>query len=201
MRILTRKRPQADSRPGSAAPKAFEELVSAHLDALYRTACRLCTGNAADAEDLLQDSILRALKHYPELRSTGAAKTWLFTILIRTNLNRLRTQRRRAEKLASDFDEREFESALEAWRPAEALDDRMERLELRDRLTRSLDDLDDSLREIVWLTDVEGFKQRELAEILGLPEGTVGSRLFRARRELRKALSDHAGAARERGVI
>jgi RNA polymerase sigma-70 factor (ECF subfamily) len=177
---------------------AFEEVVSAHLDALYRTAHHLCAGDTSDAEDLLQDSMLRALQKYSELRNPAAAKYWLFTILVRTNLNRLRSRQRRREKLSSDLSDSEFEAALEAWHPSESSDELLNRLDIREAVTRSLDTLDDSLRQIIWLADVEGFRQRELAKMLDLPEGTVASRLFRARRDLRKSIRDGLRPSRER---
>jgi RNA polymerase sigma factor (sigma-70 family) len=168
--------------------RAFEEVVSEHLDALYRTALRLCGGRRADAEDLLQDAVLRAFGRFGELREPDAARAWLFTILTRTNLNRLRARRRRAEMLASDLQEHEFEDALASWGRAEAPDEQTDLGLTRERLAAALDELDEDLRSVVWLTDVEGFRQREVAEMLGIPEGTVASRLFRARRSLRNAL-------------
>ena len=176
---------------GSARPHprpAFEELVSAHLDALYRCALGLCGGERADAEDLLQDAMLRAFDHFRELREPEAARSWLFTILVRTNLNRLRARRRRAETFAADLEEHELEAALAAWRSTRRPDDLAERAAIREQLAAALDQLDASLRPVVWLSDVEGFRQREIARMLGIPEGTVASRLFRARRSLRDAL-------------
>jgi RNA polymerase sigma-70 factor (ECF subfamily) len=185
--------------PRPSESKAFEELLSEHLDALYRTALRLCGGRRADAEDLLQDAMLRAFARFGELREPAAARMWLFTILTRTNLNRLRTQRRRAEMLASDLEEHEFEDALAAWRSAETPDEQTDLLLIRDRLAAALDTLDEQVRPVVWLIDVEGFRQREVAEMLGIPEGTVASRLFRARRNLRDALRQRLPAASVRG--
>jgi RNA polymerase sigma-70 factor (ECF subfamily) len=179
-------------------PRAFEELLAEHLDALYRTALRLCRGRKSDAEDLLQDAMLRAFERFGDLRDPAAMKAWLFTILTRTNLNRIRTQKRRAEMLASDLDEREFEQALASWRNAEVPDEQVHTALLRERLAAALDDLDDQLRPVVWLSDVERFRQREVAEMLGIPEGTVASRLFRARRILRDVLSQHASEASAR---
>jgi RNA polymerase sigma-70 factor (ECF subfamily) len=166
----------------------FEELVSAHLDALYGLALRLCAGRPADAEDLLQDAMLRAFDHFAELRDPGAGRAWLFTILVRTNANRVRAVRRRAEVLASDLDDEAFEAALAKWTPLSSPDEWAERAHLRDHLTRALDTLAPELRAVVWLSDVEGFRQREAADMLAVPEGTVASRLFRARRALREAL-------------
>jgi RNA polymerase sigma-70 factor (ECF subfamily) len=185
VRVLGRR-----SRPSE--PRAFEELLSEHLDALYRTALRLCGGRTADAEDLLQDASLRAFERFAELRDRGAARTWMFTILTRTHLNRLRAGRRRAEILAVDLDEHAFEMALETWQPGLAPDERTDAVLARDRLAAALDALDEPLRTVVWLSDVEGFRQREVAEMLGIPEGTVASRLFKARRSLRESLQRRA---------
>ncbi len=170
-------------------PRAFEELLSEHLDELYRTAVRLCAGRVADAEDLLQDAVLRAFRSYGSLRDPRAARAWLFTILTRTNLNRVRTTRRRAELAATDLDESEFEEALASWLPMEGPDTLTDASLLREQVAAALDALGEHLRPVVWLSDVEGFRQREIAEMLGIPEGTVASRLFRARRTLRGALA------------
>jgi RNA polymerase sigma-70 factor (ECF subfamily) len=185
--------------PRASEARAFEELLSEHLDALYRTAQRLSGGRPSDAEDLLQDSMLRAFGRFGELREPAAARAWLFRILVRTNLNRLRTQRRRAEMLASDLTEQEFEDALAAWRSAETPDEQADLVLTRERLAAAIDALDEQVRPVVWLVDAEGFRQREVAEMLGIPEGTVASRLFRARRSLRDALRQRLPAASVRG--
>ena len=132
--------------------------------------------------------MLRAFERFDELREPGAARAWMFTILARTNLNRVRARQRRAETVASDMTEHEFEAALSSWQCLEAPDDRAELASTREQIARALDALDDQLRPVVWLSDVEGFRQREVAEMLGIPEGTVASRLFRARRHLRESL-------------
>ncbi|MFN2398137.1 MAG: RNA polymerase sigma factor [Gemmatimonadaceae bacterium] len=170
-------------------PRAFEELLSEHLDALYRTAVRLCAGRVADAEDLLQDAMLRAFRSYRTLRDPIAARAWLFTILTRTNLNRVRTTHRRAERTATDFEDGEFEEALASWFPVQGPDALADATLVREKLEAALDALDAHLRPVLWLSDVEGFRQREVAEMLGIPEGTVASRLYRARRTLRAALA------------
>lgn len=172
--------------------RAFEELLSEHLDALYGTALRLCGGREADAEDLMQDAALRAYRNIGDLKDKQAARKWLFTILVRTNLNRLRTARRRSEWLAVDMDEASFEAgfeaALERWRPALLPEVVFERERLRDRVIEQIDALPAPMRAILWLVDIEGFRQRDAAAILEIAEGTVASRLFRARRELRDRL-------------
>ncbi|MEW5916806.1 MAG: sigma-70 family RNA polymerase sigma factor [Gemmatimonadota bacterium] len=174
--------------PQPSAPREFEELLSEHLDALYSSALRLCAGRAADAEDLLQDTMFRAFRYFDDLRDPTAARAWFFTILARTNLNRLRTRKRRGETLTADLDEREFEDALAAWNNVALPDEHAESALTRQRFTEALDALDDDVRSVIWLSDVEGLRQREVAEMLDIPEGTVASRLFRARRSLRMLL-------------
>lgn len=163
-------------------------MLTEHLDALYRTALRLCRGREPDAEDLLQDASLRAFDAYHGLRDPAAARSWLFTILGRTHLNRVRSARRRPETVSADLDETAFEAALAEWSPLPSPLETLERRQLGEELTRALDDLAPELRAVVLLTDVEGFTQREVAHMLEVPEGTIASRLFRARRQLRDAL-------------
>jgi len=186
-------------RPHPVAPRAFEELVSEHLDSLYRTALRLVGGGVADAEDLLQDAVLRAFEHFSQLRNQDAGRSWLFAILVRTNLNRVRAAGRRSEQLTADVSDGAFEEALAAWQPSATPEELFESMESADRIVEALDDLNPELRAVIVLTAVEGFSQREAAQMLGVPEGTVASRLFRARRDLRDALSEGAKAVRARG--
>lgn len=174
----------------------FEEVLSEHLDVLFRTALRLCQGREADAEDLLQDAVLRAFTNYDQLREASAARGWFFTILTRTHLNRVRAARRRAELADADIHEAAFEQALAEWVPLRSPAEEAETRQLGEQLTRALDELSVELRRVVWLVDVEGFTQREAASMEEVPEGTIASRLFRARRQLRSALETPARDAR-----
>jgi len=176
--------------------RAFEEVFAEHLDALYRTALRLCRGHEADAEDLLQDSALRSFTHFDQLKDPSSARAWLFTILTRTHLNRVRSAGRRAEATSTDLDERAFEAALAEWMPMRSPAEEVERRQLGEELVKALDQLPAELRGAVWLVDVEGFTQREAAGMQDVPEGTVASRLFRGRRQLRIALEAAAREAR-----
>jgi len=182
----------------STPTRAFEELVSENVDSLYRTALRLVGGRSADAEDLLQDTVLRAFEHFSQLRHQDAGRSWLFAILVRTNLNRIRSATRRAEQFHADLSDREFEQALAAWRANATPEESLDRKELAESVIKTLDDLHPELRAAVVLTDVEGFSQREAARMLDIPEGTLASRVFRARRELRQALSESSRGLRAR---
>lgn len=176
--------------------RAFEEVFAEHLDALYRTALRLCRGHEADAEDLLQDSALRSFTNFDQLKDSSSARAWLFTVLTRTHLNRARSAGRRAEATSTDLDERAFEAALAEWMPMRSPAEEVERRQLGEQLVTALDQLPAELRGTVWLVDVEGFTQREAAGMQDVPEGTIASRLFRGRRQLRIALEAAAREAR-----
>lgn len=175
--------------------RTFEEVVTQHIDALFRTALRLTRGHTANAEDLLQDSMLRACEAYDELRDAGAVRTWLFTILMRTHFNRQRSAKRHPEALASDLSDTEFEKALADWPGIGVGDGTGNEWPSSEEVGEAINGLNEALRVVVVLVDVQGFRQREVAAMLGVPEGTVASRLFRARRLLRDALTDAPSAA------
>jgi RNA polymerase sigma-70 factor, ECF subfamily len=130
------------------------------------------------------------------LKDLSAARPWLFTILSRTHLNRVRAAGRRAEAVSADLDERAFEAALADWIPMRSPAEEVERWQLGEQLVKALDSLPAELRGAVWLVDVEGFTQREAGGMQDVPEGTIASRLFRGRRQLRIVLEATAREAR-----
>jgi RNA polymerase sigma-70 factor (ECF subfamily) len=132
------------------------------------------------------------------LREPSAARAWLFTILSRTHLNRVRSAGSRAEAACADLDDTAFEAALAEWMPMPSPSEEAERRQLGEELATALDHLPPELRVAVWLVDVEGFTQREAAGMQDVPEGTIASRLFRGRRQLRAALERPAQDARNR---
>lgn len=173
------------------------------MAALYRYATHLCKGQSADAEDLLHDAVVRALPKRHQLRDRAAGRAWLFRIVTTTHLNRYRSRLRRAETFDGDLTESAFEEALAAWARTSAADELAILAADRATIQRCLDRLQPDLKAAVWLTDVEEFTQREVAEMLGIPEGTVASRVFRARRALRTylletdlAVTDKVGSPR-----
>jgi RNA polymerase sigma-70 factor (ECF subfamily) len=178
--------------------RAFEEFLGEHLDALYRTALRLCSGREADAEDLLQDATLKAFQRFDQLRDLPAGRAWMLTILTRTHLNHIRSSRRRAETLLTDYDEYAFEQAIAEWHPLPTPEDVVLSEAQRDHLIAAVDGLEPELRATVILADLEELPQREVATMLSIPEGTVASRLFRARRKLRAVLDESTGSGRGR---
>lgn len=159
-----------------------------YLNSLYGMALKL-TRNRAAAEDLVQDTYLKVLRFSPKFREGTNLKAWLFTILHNT----FRNDRRGASRQPVDVDTDVVERL-----PLEAPDDDPERLLLRSTmdgdLQEALDALPDTYREAVWLRDVEDCSYQEIASILGIPSGTVMSRIARGR----KQLHHHLVAARAR---
>ena len=160
---------------------AFEAEALASLDSLYRTALRL-TRVPADAEDLVQDTYLKAFRAADSFEPGTNLRAWLFTILHNSARNRFRDRARDAVTIDSETVDRAADS------PATGGGETPETLLLRDTLTpevqAAIDALPDAFREAVWLRDVEEFSYAEIADMLNIPAGTVMSRISRGRRML-----------------
>jgi RNA polymerase sigma-70 factor, ECF subfamily len=165
--------------------RRFEADVLVHLEDLYRVALRL-TGNAAEAEDLTQDTCLRAFERMDQLRSPAAGRVWAFTILRSIFLRRIERQARSASLDVIDSPLLEagevLQDTYEALRPIQETP--------LGEVRQALDRLPLPYREPLMLAHVGGFSYKEISEILAIPLGTVMSRLFRARRLLRTELRE-----------
>jgi RNA polymerase sigma-70 factor (ECF subfamily) len=157
--------------------EAFEAEVLPQLRALFGMAYRL-TGNAHDAEDLVQETMLRAYRAFDRFRPGTNARAWLFTILHRLRTDLLRHRGRRPETVELVDDGPPVAPAHEA-----ALTSGHE------EITRALEGLPEVFRAAVVLRDIEEFTYAEIAEVLGVPVGTVMSRIHRGRALLRQALA------------
>ncbi len=181
-----------------AAPDAFEQEALSYLDALYRTGLRM-TRSEADAEDLVQETYIRAFRSRHQFTPGTNLKAWLFRILTNTFINSYRRKAARPQTTEIDDIEettlyRHMTEASVAASPEperEVLDGIVDS-EIRD----ALEELPERFRTVV-LLDVEGFAYKEIAEMLDIPIGTVMSRLHRGRKFLQKRLYD---LARERGI-
>jgi RNA polymerase sigma-70 factor, ECF subfamily len=168
--------------------RKFEKHVLVYLDDLYRAALRL-TGQATDAEDLVQETCLRAFKALNELKHLSAAKVWVFAILRSTFLRQVERGPARGTLASING----IEGSLLT--PGEALRDSYESfLPVRQTLVQetrhAILKLPLPYREAVVLGHIGGFSYREMAQILAVPVRTVMSRLFRARRMLRACLTE-----------
>lgn len=184
-----RQQPDAD---------AFGAEVLRYLEPLYATALRL-TRNRSDAEDLVQDTLVKALRFSDRFTPGTNMRAWLSTILHNTWRNRLRD----ASRETVDVDSTRVEEA--AAQPGSAGEgDTPEQLLLRGTLDAdlraALDELPDVFRQAVWLRDVEEFSYAEMASMLDVPIGTVMSRISRGRRMLFEALRA-SRAARQPGKV
>ena len=159
---------------------AFEAEALASLDSLYRAALRL-TRVPADAEDLVQETYLKAFRSVDRFQPGTNLRAWLFTILHNTALNRARDRARDMVAVDSDAVERAMDSHAEPGATPESL---LLRDTLAPDLQAAIDALPPAFREAVWLRDVEEFSYAEIAAMLQVPAGTVMSRISRGRRLL-----------------
>jgi RNA polymerase sigma-70 factor (ECF subfamily) len=188
-----------DDRKSNRARQEFEELALGHLDPMYSAALRL-TKNERDAEDLVQDSFMRAFRFFDKFERGTNIKAWLFKILTNTFINRYR--RRVKERSVVEGNERDTvherfisRDATEfAANPERYFFDRL----ISDDILSAIDSLPLDFRLVVILADLQEFSYKEIAEILSCPVGTVMSRLFRGRKLLQKMLKHHA---QESGVL
>ena len=166
-----------------------------YMPALYSAALRM-TRDPSDAEDLVQETYLRAYRSFATFQEGTNLKAWLYKILTNAFINSFRARKRRPEEV--DVEDVE---ALYLYRRLRAVDapgsGRSAEEEVLERITdtevkAAVDSLPESFRMAVLLADVEGFSYREIAEIMGVPIGTVMSRLHRGRRALQKALLEYA---------
>lgn len=174
------------SRAGSA--EAFGELVKRHQDRLYPTLVRL-TGSAEDAQDLLQESFLRAYRKLGRFRGGSSFYTWLYRLAVNLALSH-RRRRKGPARLSELWVDRETE--LDPADLSERSDPTLpaERAERDAMIQAALDALAPDHRAVVVLKEFDGLRYEEIAAILDIPVGTVRSRLHRARKELRDQLSD-----------
>jgi RNA polymerase sigma-70 factor (ECF subfamily) len=178
----------------------FEAAAMPFVDALYNTAYRM-TRNSEDAEDLVQETYLKAYRYYDKFEEGTNFKAWLFKIMKNTFINNYR-KKQQAPTL-SDFAEIEesFETQVSEDASKPGLKNPEEELlenVLDEDVQRALDKLPPDYRMVVLLADLEGFSYKEIAEILEVPVGTVMSRLYRGRRLLEAAMLEFA---REHGYL
>jgi RNA polymerase sigma-70 factor (ECF subfamily) len=168
-----------------------------YLDQMYRAARRY-THHHADAEDLVQETMLRAYAGFASFREGSNLRAWLFRIMTNTWINSYRAaQRRPDEHLTEHITDSQLGSyALHSAAGLPSAEVEALQAMTGDEVTEALDALPEALRIVVFYADVEGFKYKEIADIMAIPVGTVMSRLHRGRRRLRRSL---AHIAKERG--
>ena len=177
----------------------YEALVLEHLDMLYAVALSL-TRNPTEAEDLAQNTLVKALRFHDKFREGTYIKAWLLTILRNTFINEYRRKARRpafveltgAEAAPDTTHERNANNVVQGSAAAELLE------LLDDNVRHAIEALPQDFRQAVIMADLEERSYKEIADLMECPIGTVMSRLFRGRRLLREQLEDYA---RERRVV
>lgn len=165
----------------------FEQLTLPHIDALYNTALRL-THKESEAEDLLQETFLKAFRFFHRFERGTHIKAWLFKIMTNTFINQYRKQQRTRE-VVEDWD----------WEHIMQSDENISENEkvildsfVSDQVLEALEQVPVDFRTVLLLADLQDFSYKEIAEMVGCPIGTVMSRLYRGRRIMRKYLREYA---------
>ncbi len=168
--------------------ESFEREALPYLDSLYRYGLRLC-GDPVQAEDLVQETMVKAFRSWERYAIGTNIRAWLFTIMRNTLISQYRRRRKHAESVdISEVDGFIVFDAIYNPNPSERFFDRL----VDEEVTGAIDSLSADYREIVVLADVEDLTYEEIAEVVGIPIGTVKSRLHRARRMLQRKLYDYA---------
>lgn len=179
----------------------FVEQAGPLMDQLYSAALRM-TRNPADAEDLLQETYLRAYRGFGGFTEGTNLRAWMYRILSNTYINIYRARQRRPEETELDDVEDLYLykriGGLGASAHGRSAEDELIDLFPDDEVKAAIEELPEQFRMAVLLADVEDFAYKEIAEILDVPIGTVMSRLHRGRKLLQKSLYDHAAA---RGLV
>jgi RNA polymerase sigma-70 factor, ECF subfamily len=178
---------------GAMKHDSFTEEALTHLDAMYGVACKLAR-NPTEAEDLVQDAFVKAMRARDQFQAGTNLKAWLFRILTNTFINKYR----RGGLERSVFDGPDADPLADGWVGASTMRQLRDPESLalmpmvQDEIRRALDALPTEFRLAVVLSDVEEFSYEEIAQIMGCPMGTVMSRLHRGRKLLQRALYNHA---------
>ena len=178
--------------------KRFEDDALQYMNQLYSAALRY-TKNPADAQDLVQDTYAKAYVSFHQFEPGTNLKAWLYRILTTTFINTYRKDQRRPQQ---------SDQELEDWQIADASSHTSDQGKSAEEVVleylpdseikRALAEIPEEFRIAVYLADVEGFSYKEIAEIVGVPTGTIMSRLHRGRKQLREKLTDYA---RELGYV
>lgn len=174
---------QSDPRPRAA----FEREALVHLDALYSFAFKL-SRSRDDAQDLVSDTILRALERWEQYHLGSNIRAWLFTILYHIFVSRKRRIDAREVLVPDDAEGHPAFEAVGVTDPEGAFYESF----IDEKVVEAIEALPDEYRTSVMLSDVQGMRYAEIASVLGVPEGTVKSRLFRGRRILQRKLRAYA---------
>lgn len=172
--------------------QAFEKEALPHMDALYRTALRM-TKNVGDAEDLVQEALVKAYRFWDKFEPGSNCRAWLFKIMTNVFINEYRSKSRSPMSVnVDDIDDNYLYGQLATSSDGDNPEKELFAKMLDDDVKKAIDELPEDFRIVVVLSFLEGFSYQEIAEIADLQLGTVKSRLHRGRKLLQKELLDYA---------
>ena len=179
----------------------FTHDAMQHAPQLFSTAMRM-TRNRSDAEDLVQETFIKAWRSFATYQQGTNLRAWLFRIMTNTYINKYNANQRKPTETELDDVEELFLykrlGSVDQSQLSQSAEDQMLSLFTDDEVKKALEELPDQFRIPVLMSDVEGFSYKEIAEILEIPLGTVMSRLHRGRKSMQKMLYEYA---KERGLI
>ena len=179
----------------------FTHDAMQHAPQLFSTAMRM-TRNRSDAEDLVQETFIKAWRSFATYQQGTNLRAWLFRIMMNTYINKYNAQQRKPTETELDDVEELFLykrlGAVDQSQLSQSTEDQMLSLFTDDEVKKALEELPEQFRIPVLMSDVEGFSYKEIAEILEIPLGTVMSRLHRGRKAMQKMLYEYA---KKRGLI
>ncbi len=185
---------------GQSAPPPFADVARHHLDRLYGFCLRLAA-NPSDAEDLVQETLLRAMRAYPELRDPARAKSWLFAIATNLRRDQARARARQLTTVSLDGGTNDDDFSLfqtltleDPFPYSDELHLDFLRLFRDDDVRAVFASINPAFRLPLILTAVHGFSCKEAAAVIGIPLGTLLSRLYRGRKQLERGLWEYAVA-------
>lgn len=172
--------------------KEFETEALPHMDALYNFALRM-TGDSDDANDLVQDTFLKAFRFFDKFERGTNCKAWLFRIMKNTYINNYRKKTKEPDKVDYEDVENYYESVKPSTTDSAHLEKDIYDNLLDDEISSAIASLPDDFKTVIILSDIEGFTYDEIADFVDVPVGTVRSRLHRARKMLFAKLYKYAG--------
>jgi RNA polymerase sigma-70 factor (ECF subfamily) len=183
------------------ARENFTNDAMQYAPQLFATALRM-TRNKSDAEDLVQETFLKGWRAFDSYQQGTNLRAWLFRIMTNTFINKYNSQQRRPQETELDEVEELFlfrrMGAFDQSKMSQSAEDQMLELFTDDEVKNAIEELPETFRIPVLLSDVEGFSYKEIAEMLEVPIGTVMSRLHRGRKAMQKMLYEYA---KERGLV
>ncbi|KER10324.1 MAG: RNA polymerase sigma factor RpoE [[Candidatus Thermochlorobacteriaceae] bacterium GBChlB] len=169
----------------------FQKEAMIHIDSLYNFALRM-TGDAEDANDLVQETYMKAYRFFDSFEKGTNCKAWLFRILKNSYINKYRKESKEPDKVDYDDIKEFYHTIKHSSLDSNDMQEKMFGELLDDEVARALESLPEDFKEVVQLCDIEGFTYEEIANMVDCPIGTVRSRLHRGRKILRDKLMEYA---------